>query len=221
MPKPHKGVIFVGPSLADIPPRRMSDLALQVRPPAKRGDVAAVTRTRRPGVLVLVDGVFQNALSVGHAELREALNLGWEVWGLSSMGAIRAREMHVLGMRGWGRVFETFMAPGDFQDDEVALLHGAEKPYVALSEPLIHLRAATAHLAEIGILSPSAADQILAGLKSLWYGQRTLSLFFAIVERTVSASAAPAAKDALRNFDQFRLKSHDLRQFLEETPWNR
>ena len=140
----------------------MSDLALQVRPPAKRGDVAAVTRTRRPGVLVLVDGVFQNALSVGHAELREALNLGWEVWGLSSMGAIRAREMHVLGMRGWGRVFETFMAPGDFQDDEVALLHGAEKPYVALSEPLIHLRAATAHLAEIGILSPSAADQILA-----------------------------------------------------------
>ena len=42
------------------------------------------------------------------------------------MGAIRAREMAHLGMRGFGRVFERFVAEDDFQDDEVALLvvHG-------------------------------------------------------------------------------------------------
>ncbi|WP_425300876.1 TfuA-like protein, partial [Nocardia wallacei] len=33
-------------------------------------------------------------------EIREALEAGWSVWGLSSMGAIRAAEMRLLGMRG-------------------------------------------------------------------------------------------------------------------------
>ena len=69
------------------------------------------------------------------------------MWGLSSMGAIRAREMAHLGMRGYGSVYAPFATEGDFQDDEVALLHEPNAPYRPVSEPLVHLREAVAHLA--------------------------------------------------------------------------
>ena len=100
-----------------------------MRPPVRRLDVAKLTATeRRPGTLVIVDGLFHDTLAVGHAEIREAMRRGWRVWGLSSMGAIRAREMAPLGMKGFGRVFERFEAEADFQDDEVALLHEPRPP---------------------------------------------------------------------------------------------
>src|ERR1700730_15150065 len=99
-------VMFVGPTLATSPRARTLARSYALRRPVRRDDIARLVRGRRkPGVIVIVDGVFHDTLAVGHAEIREALVRGWRVWGLSSMGAIRAREMAHLGMRGFGRVF--------------------------------------------------------------------------------------------------------------------
>jgi hypothetical protein len=214
-------LMFVGPTLA--PSRHARSLArrvqIGVRPPVKRGDVAKLLEARlKPGVLVIVDGVFHDKLAVGHAEIRDAIDSGWEVWGLSSIGAIRAREMAPLGMHGFGRVFERFMGEEDFQDDEVALLHEGTAPYRAVTEPLVHLRAAIEHLVEQGIVAEADGAAVVADLKSRWFGERTVRWTIEALVGRARESAVAIGRE-LSDFQRFALKTSDLEQFLEEQPW--
>jgi hypothetical protein len=217
--KEERPILFAGPTLASSDKARVLVKSCQLRRPVRRHDIdKLVAEKRKPGTLIIVDGVFHDTLAVGHAELRVALARGWRIWGLSSMGAIRAREMAHLGMRGFGRVFERFAEEGDFQDDEVALLHEPSAPYKPVSEPLIHLRAAIDHLVGEKVVSAADAREIVKDLKGRWYGERT-------VRRAVHALKArslvgPAAvEDALRPFDRFRWKTLDLVRFLTERPF--
>jgi hypothetical protein len=210
-------VLFVGPTMATSARARALARSVEVRRPVRRGDIAALVEAGgRRRDLVIVDGVFHDSLAVGHAEIRAALARGWRVWGLGSMGAIRAREMAHMGMRGFGRVFERFMAEGDYQDDEVALLHEPGRPYRPVSEPLVHLRAAIDHLVTVCALAPTAADTVVADLKSRWYGERTIRRLFHALRPVL----APAVLDReLRDFDRFRTKTIDLVDFLELRPF--
>src|SRR5579859_7788998 len=123
-PRDQDVFLFVGPTMAASERARRLARRLRVRRPIKRAEVERLaSRRQRPGVLAIVDGLFHDTLSVGHAEIREAIRNGWQAWGLSSMGAIRAREMSSLGMHGFGQVYARFEQEADFQDDEVALLH--------------------------------------------------------------------------------------------------
>jgi hypothetical protein len=215
------GTIFLGPTLATLPARARSlcrVAGLQVRRPVRRGDIAQLLASRRkPGLVVIVDGVFHDTLAVGHAEIRQALERGWQVWGLSSMGAIRAREMAHLGMRGYGSVYERFVTEPDFQDDEVALLHEPTAPYRPVSEPLVHLRAAAAHLASRGIVADGEARDAIEGLKSRWYGERTIRRLAHALRSARGGSAA--LERELDDFDRFRTKAIDLARFLAERPF--
>lgn len=206
-------VLFAGPTLARA---RAMGVALpeggvEVAPPVARGMIPRLVATRPPGVLVLVDGVFHQRLAVGHAELRDALARGWAVWGLSSMGAIRAREMRDLGVRGFGEVYARFeRTDRDVRDDEVALLHGPAPDYREASEPLVHLEAALDDLARRGVLAAADAKAIYDELDGAYFGDRTLPRFAALVR-----ARAPEV-DPLEGFDRHRLKCHDLARFCAE-----
>ena len=214
--------MFAGPSLNGSTLNGLGQLArtanVKLLPPVKRGDIERLVTTRTPAVVAIVDGQFHQFLSVGHAEIRLALAKGWQVWGLSSMGAIRACEMKRLGMRGYGDVYEWFCRDEDFRDDEVALTHAANAPYVALSEPLIHLRVWLKELVQKRLLNAKQEKRLLNELMSLWYGDRTLSR-----ARTMVVNLIPEREreldEMLTDFDRFRLKSHDLSNFLRERPW--
>lgn len=211
--------MFVGPTLASSAPARALAKGLQLRRPVRRHDLdRLVAERKKPGTIVIVDGVFHDTLAVGHAEIRTALARGWQVWGLSSMGAIRAREMGHLGMRGFGRVFARFVAEEDFQDDEVALLHEPSAPYRPVSEPLVHLRAAIDHLVAERIVSPEDARAVVAELKGRWYGERTVRRAVHALKGRALAGAA-TVEGELRHFDRFRWKTLDLVRFLEERPF--
>jgi hypothetical protein len=214
--------MFVGPTLATAPTKvkalcRAS--GFQLRRPVRRHDIAELMEGRRkPGLVVIVDGVFHDTLAVGHAEILGALRRGWRVWGLSSMGAIRAREMAHLGMRGYGSVYGQFAAEGDFQDDEVALLHEPTAPYRPVSEPLVHLRAAVAHLASVGIVAEGDARAVIDDLKGRWYGERTIRRAAHALKPFARGGSAPVERE-LRDFDRFRTKTIDLERFLVERPF--
>lgn len=186
----------------------------------KRGDIPQVLQSRtREGVLAVVDGYFHlENLSVAHLELRYALKRGWSVWGLSSMGAIRAAEMHHMDVRGWGRVFETYRDDPDFRDDEVALLHEPNPPYRESTEPLVHIRAGLAGLVAQGTIDAADERAILDHLMSLWFGERTL-----VLVRDLILERRPDQEEAVRawiaDFNRYRLKAHDLISFLEKRPW--
>lgn len=208
-------VLFAGPSAYEV------DLRLDgidLRPPARRGEIPALVRSRAPGVLVLADGVFHQALAVGHAELRDAMHRGWDVWGVSSLGAIRACEMRHLGMRGYGAVYRQFVADPRFSDDEVALAHAPDPPYQAISEPLVHIRLALQALTDEGVISPARRRALLHRLKRLWYGDRTLGLLRSALLAT-DPGAGPAVREWLSEFPRYRVKSLDLQQLLEQRPW--
>ena len=190
-----------------------------VLPPAARGDVPALVASRAPGVLALADGIFHHRLAVGHAELRGAIEAGWEVWGLSSMGAVRAFEMRHTGVRGYGRVYRCFLEHEDFRDDEVALVHEPEPPYRALTEPLVHTRSWLAGLVRGRVLTDAQGRQAVERLASVWYGDRSLRRVREVVVE-LAPGRARAVDGALADFDRHRLKCRDLSDFLRERPWH-
>lgn len=192
---------------------------LTILPPIRRGDVEALRQQHlEPGCLILVDGLFHSNLAVGHRELRLALEDGWTIWGLSSMGAIRAAEMAHLGLRGFGTVYGVFSSDPATPDDEVALLHAAEPPFRPLSEPLLHLRRAVAHLEREGVLGRREAARVLSSLQNRWYGERTLPQLQSLLGDLLGDGLS-AAWTLLDDFDRFRIKTHDLTAFLKERPW--
>lgn len=88
-------VVFLGPTLPVAEAKQL--VRATFLPPARQGDVFRVL-SDRPGVIVLIDGVFEAVPSVWHHELRAALASGVHLVGASSMGALRAAELHGEGM---------------------------------------------------------------------------------------------------------------------------
>lgn len=135
-------VVFLGPSLPLAQARRV--LSAKYLPPARQGDVFRVLPSR-PKVIVLIDGVFEAVPSVWHHELRAALASGVHVIGASSMGALRAAELHGEGMHAVGAIAKSYVDGSRRDDADVALLHGdAESKYRPLTVPLVNVEATVA-----------------------------------------------------------------------------
>jgi hypothetical protein len=211
--------IFAGPTLVGLAASAAA-AGVKVLPPAKRGDIAHLISRRKCGVIAIVDGQFHQCLSVGHAEIRSAIDTGWQVWGLSSMGAIRACEMRHLGVLGFGQVYDWFCRDENFRDDEVALMHQSSPPYVAFSEPLIHIRLWLRELRRIHLLASRQEKRLLDKLMSMWFGERTLHRVRAMVLDSIQAQR-DEVDETLANFERFRVKCHDLYAFLEVQPWTK
>src|SRR5579872_4115480 len=137
-------VVFLGPSL---PVERAREiLHADYRPPARKGDIYRIL-TSGVTTIVLIDGLFHGAPSIWQREILAALDEGIAVLGASSMGALRAAELHRFGMIGHGTVFAWYRDGVITGDDEVALQHAPEDlGYRALSEPLVNMRS-TLHAA--------------------------------------------------------------------------
>ncbi|WP_322617564.1 TfuA-like protein [Pseudomonas sp. BIC9C] len=211
--------LFAGPSLQGIDSQLLCSGGLVLRPPIKRGDIERLMMHSPPSNLAIVDGVFHVHPAVGHAEILDAVNAGWRIWGLSSMGAIRACEMDTLGMTGFGEVYRLFASNQDMSDDEVTLIHQAQEPFLPLSEPLIHIRQFLRQWTTEQIITQEQEHDLLTYLKNMWYGNRTLNrlrealLALAISEKQIDS--------AIANFSAYRIKSLDLANFLKLQPWTR
>ncbi|MBF7142542.1 MULTISPECIES: TfuA-like protein [Pseudomonas] len=211
--------IFVGPTASGME-QALSELSeVVVHPPAKRGDIQALVGQHRvTGNIAIVDGTFHSFPSVGHIEIRKAIHKGWRIWGLSSMGAIRASEMRLLGMQGHGAVYGQYCDDPEFDDDEVTLIHEIDAPYRAMSEPLIHIRGFVSALERQQHISTDNAQSIIKDLKERWYAERTLSRLKKLLQDT-GEMTSQEINQALSGFREFRVKSHDLKSFLASRCW--
>jgi hypothetical protein len=143
------------------------------QPPARRGDFY---RYFAKGVeaMILIDGIFHSEPAVWQREILEALDEGFQVFGASSMGALRAAELHPLGMVGHGVVFEWYRDGVIDGDDEVALLHGAEDTgYRGMSEPLVNIRYNLQRAVEERWLTAEQARALAKEMKKLHYPERS------------------------------------------------
>lgn len=186
-------VAFLGPSL----PAREAK-GFRRLPPARQGDVWRALRLR-PRAIALIDGVFESQPSVWHQEILDALDAGVAVVGGASMGALRAAELHTLGMKGAGRIFRWYRDGELIDDAEVALLHGdAAHGYRALSVPQVNVRWSARRQ-----LPREEADALIEASGRIFYQERTW----------------PRVRDLLpaRRRDRFALidlKAEDARQVL-------
>jgi hypothetical protein len=164
-------IIFAGPSL---PPRlRPADPRLTWRPPVRQGEVYRAA-LEGPAAIGVIDGYFEVVPTVWHKEILWAMSRGIHVFGAASVGALRAAELEMLGMKGVGRIYEDFRDGVLEDDDEVALLHGPEElGYPALTEAMVDIRATLAAAAACGVLDPAGAAGITAIAKTRYYKERT------------------------------------------------
>lgn len=163
--------LFVGPTLPRTEVAALCDATLL--PPAAQGDVFRAAQAR-PQAIGIIDGYFSGAPSVWHKEILWALAQGIHVFGSSSMGALRAAELHPFGMRGVGRIFEDYRAGQLEDDDEVAVEHGpAELGYPALSEPMVNIRATLEQAEAEGIVTPPVRRRLETFAKALHFPQRS------------------------------------------------
>ncbi|WP_204080917.1 TfuA-like protein [Mycobacterium riyadhense] len=145
----------------------------EVVPPISFGD--AFRYGLLPGdTLLIVDGLFFQHASVRHKELLTLMADGIRVVGSSSMGALRAAELHPFGMEGYGWVFEGYRDGVLEADDEVGMVHGdAQDGYPVFVDALVNIRQTAARAVESGLLSAPLAHQLIESARSTPFTMRT------------------------------------------------
>ena len=179
-----KRCVFAGPSLNGTE----LDCRIARFGPAQLGSVYLAAKCGYK-VIGLVDGIFGNVPTVWHKEILYALDQGCAVCGSSSIGALRAAELDLFGMRGIGLCYRLYKAGVITDDDEVAVVHGdATTNYARFSEPMINARFTLRTLRRHALLSPAQELEAVTRFKALHFSQRT----FAEFKRTaISAFGAP------------------------------
>jgi hypothetical protein len=159
-------IVYLGPSLPRSRARAILDA--DYRPPVKRGDLPA----RHAGTIVILDGEFGQSLSVSPKEILRLLDDGTTVIGAASMGALRALELNVYGMRGCGWVFDAYRSGQIDADDEVAIRYSPED-LGCLTVPLVNVRAWLAELTLRGSVDPTSANELLDCAARQFYADRS------------------------------------------------
>lgn len=172
--KPHT-IVFLGPTL-DLEQAKALLPDAQFMPPVQCGDVLRVLHFKpKPTMIAIIDGYFQQTAAVWHKEILYAIQQGVTVYGASSMGALRAAELHIYGMQGIGDIFAAYRDGQWEDDDEVAVAHtDAEQGYRLLSDAMINIRATVQRAVEDGVLTALLTDRLLTDAKAQFYRSRQL-----------------------------------------------
>lgn len=165
--------VFLGPSLPLEDAKR--ELDVTYLPPVAQGDIIKLIR-RKPAVIGIIDGYFEGVPAVWHKEILYAMSRGAHVFGASSMGALRAAELHLFGMEGVGAVFEAYRDGRLEDDDEVAVTHGpAELGYTPLSEAMVNIRRTLSDALAHDVISEATRARLEELAKMFHYKDRTFA----------------------------------------------
>lgn len=156
--------------------------------------------------IILVDGMFGNVPSVWHKEILYVMANGVEVWGVGSIGALRASELCSLGMLGYGKVFRLYRSGRLIDDDEVCVLHCIEHlEYRPITEAMVDVRFTLRELRRRGIICRNMERRICHDIKMIHFGERTMEKIEGVVQDLSGADVATA----VRRF-KFSQKSKDV-----------
>lgn len=163
----QKLIVFAAPSI-----RGLNNLlsSAEVHPPIQRGDLDELREQRPPGRVLIADGLFGASMAVTLTECRLLLEAGWELYGCSSMGALRAAELYRTGMQGLGRIYDLMRAGVILNDAEVAVAYHPHE-FTELTISLVHLRFA---LSDAG-LTQTQVRTCWCVAKSIYFLERSLA----------------------------------------------
>lgn len=190
-------VVYLGPTMPVADAQTILPEATYL-PPAAQSDILSIVDQQHPDAVVLIDGVFTQALSVWHKEILYALERGVAVYGSSSMGALRVAETAAFGAVGVGRIFDGYRSGELTDDDEVAVVHAtAEWGYRSLSDAMVNIRASLGAARETGIIDDATHDRLVTLGKDRFYPERS---FPQLLDDATAEGIAPEVVSALREF---------------------
>jgi hypothetical protein len=171
----EKILVYLGPSLSLTLAREILPEAIY-RPPAKQGDFVTDVVNFSPTIIILVDGVFHENLSVWHKEIVYALQYPGvtAIYGAASMGALRAAELDWIGMIGVGRIYEWYRDGLTEDDSEVALDYAEHLGlYHANTVPLVDIRAGVEFFKQEHPDKTDRAQRFFEAIQKVHYADRT------------------------------------------------
>ena len=176
--------------------------------PIQRGDLSLAVK-ENPDIIGIIDGVFHQNSAVGHKEILNAIKNGIEVYGASSMGALRASELDTLGMTGIGYVYNQYASGEVDSDDDVAVMLDSET-LEALSEPLINMKYVFTNAVTENIITEDEKDELLQIAKETFYPKRNYA------QTLRSSSLDNDKKDKLIDFIRTSpdIKKEDAKKLL-------
>ena len=157
------------------------DIEVVYKRPIKRGDLSHDIK-ENPDIIAIIDGVFHQNSAVGHREILSVMKKGVKVYGSSSMGALRASELDVLGMEGIGYCYNEYVT----SDDDVAVMLNSET-LEALSVPLISMNYVFTNAVAENIITKEEKDELIKITKETYYPKRNYA-------QTLSQSSLDADK---------------------------
>ena len=161
------------------------DIEVVYKRPIKRGDLSHDIK-ENPDIIAIIDGVFHQNSAVGHREILSVMKKGVKVYGSSSMGALRASELDVLGMEGIGYCYNEYASGNVTSDDDVAVMLDSET-LEALSVPLISMNYVFTNAVAENIITKEEKDELLKIPKETYYPKRNYA-------QTLSQSSLDADK---------------------------
>ena len=161
------------------------DIEVVYKRPIKRGDLSHDIK-ENPDIIAIIDGVFHQYSAVGHREILSVMKKGVKVYGSSSMGALRASELDVLGMEGIGYCYNEYASGNVTSDDDVAVMLDSET-LEALSVPLISMNYVFTNAVAENIITKEEKDELIKITKETYYPKRNYA-------QTLSQSSLDADK---------------------------
>jgi hypothetical protein len=160
-------------------------------PPIRRGDLSRYEET---DVLLILDGEFNQSLSVSPKEILHAVNRGQQVVGASSMGALRASELHSFGMTGVGWVYERFARCSVRHDDDVALTYN---PFTMepVTVPMVNVIYWMERAAGSGLVSRRESRAVISGARQIFFANRTEKHLIAVMDGILGADLVQSLID--------------------------
>lgn len=185
------------------------DIEVIYKRPIQRGDLSLALK-ENPDIIAIIDGVFHQNSAVGHKEILNVMKKGIEVYGASSMGALRASELDTLGMRGIGYVYRQYASGEVDSDDDVAVMLDSET-LEALSEPMINMKYVFENAVAESIITEEEKDELLSIAKKTYYPKRNYA------QTLSSSSLDDDTKDQLIDFIRQSpdIKKEDAKELLE------
>ncbi len=205
--------VFIGPTASSVPAHILTNTFDRISGPIKSGDIdQRLDEDRAPRVLCIVDGYLERSTTIQNSEIQRALRAGWPVWGVSSVGALKAADLHGCGMQGFGWVYRFLRFHHIVAFDELISMHAVDWPYRRLSESLIEIRALLHSLRRNGEIHRDIEMSIASEMQSYWFGDRTIRKLKGALEPIMETRRL----SEILASDGWRVKKRDFSNFCAQ-----